>query len=152
MGISLTWLCKPCPECENTNHPKINTTMNSLTYRGGDIVNSTIDKVELECTECGFKVYDKSVRKAIARWNKLSDENFEKNHIVKKICKYCGKEFDYEICTQENFLENGNEYFFKTICCDGYQSKITTDKDKLKKEIAKRYNEVIIQKGIENDA
>lgn len=92
---SLLDYCKPCPECEwDCEPPNAYIEMSDIISSGGTVKYVERGYASLECRECNYKVYAKSVREAISKWNEEYDKNAKENHIDKWVCKRCGEKFD----------------------------------------------------------
>lgn len=157
--MSLIAECKPCPECEcepTYNRPHIDTEIYPVLYVGGSpLINDKvgIDLVTLTCQVCGYQVRAKSLREAVGKWNKLSDENDKKNHIYRKVCKHCGEDFDYVVETTKEVdpetLEEVTGYKFNITCCDSYESRLYDNEQRMNRALEKQYEEVVLQRGID---
>lgn len=167
--MSLISECKLCPECECNpmfNTPDIYTEMRDVSYVSGEFFDCSADKelVTLKCSVCGYEVRAKSLRDAVAKWNKLSDENVKKNHIHKWVCKRCKGYFDEmpnaDIYISESPLNeakhmdvpedyNGSAWSYKLPCCE-YESGQYLSKGNCVKSFKKQFKEIELQRGIDD--
>ena len=144
----LTDYCKPCPECETGSKPKMSTEMYSKTEFSGVVTDPKIKIAELTCPCCGYVVRDESIRKAIARWNKLSEKNEADNHIHEAtICKHCDNDFEYEILDILDPEELHMKYLIHLTCC-GKQFGPYYDEKTVNERVKNHFRSIYIQKDI----
>lgn len=161
---SLLDYCKPCPECEwGWEVPNVYIEMSDAIYSGGAVKYVEKEYASLECRKCNYKLYAKSVREAISKWNEEYDKNAKENHIHKVICKRCGEKFDEfpdpEKHIKETSLDlskrtnnpsdwNGMGYSYILPCCK-YESERFLRKNGCVNHFKNQFKEVTFQREID---
>ena len=163
MGSLLDY-CKPCPECEwDCEPPNAYIEMSDIISSGGTIKYVERGYASLECCKCDYKLYAKSVREAISKWNEAYDKNAKENHIHKVICERCGKKFD-EFPDPKNHIKEvpldlsekidkfghwrDTGYYYTLPCCK-YESERFSYKNSCVNHFKNQFKEVTFQRKID---
>lgn len=147
--------CKPCPECESSQIPILRTIMTDDICIGGELHHVSKEGGKVRCQCCGYEVVGSDIRKAIAKWNELSDKNDKENHVYKWVCACCGKQFDEIPSIEDNIWfhpAKNNEYetFTYMLPCCGYVSDHYTSEEKCIHKFEQCFKRMIFQKDIDD--